>query len=166
MKRLALLSLAVLLLSTGAGCRKLTQRFTEKAIEKATGGAVEVKDDGVSIQATGQDGEPAVFSAGRGAKLPEDFPKEVPLYPGAKITAVMSMGAGHTVTLTTSDDRDAVIGYYKKQLSGFKQLMAADTEEAQLLSLQKDKLTVNVSASRNGPQGQTVIALVISRQES
>ncbi len=57
-----------------------------------------------------------------GGKVPDNFPKDFPLYPGAKVTSSLS-GAqsgksnGFWLTLSTADSVDAVTTYYKSQLA-------------------------------------------------
>jgi hypothetical protein len=57
-----------------------------------------------------------------GGQVPDTFPKDFPLYPGAKVTSSLS-GAqagksnGFWLTLSTPDAVDAVTAYYKGQLA-------------------------------------------------
>lgn len=57
-----------------------------------------------------------------GGKVPDNFPKDFPIYPGSKVTSVLS-GAqagkanGFWLTLSSPDSVDAVTAYYKTQLT-------------------------------------------------
>jgi len=53
---------------------------------------------------------------GGGTSLPKNFPKDVPIYPGARIEAGGRMGKDVAVTLKTSDSPDQVQEFYQKAL--------------------------------------------------
>src|SRR5689334_5423927 len=82
----ALCAALLLAISPLAGCRriqeKLAQKAAEKALEGTTGGKVDV--DGQNITIKNADGKGTV-AVGPGATVPADFPKDIPIYPGAKI---------------------------------------------------------------------------------
>jgi hypothetical protein len=50
------------------------------------------------------------------ARLPADFPADIPVYPGATVEFVPSSGAGLSVTLTAPDAMFRVAMYYKEEL--------------------------------------------------
>src|SRR2546423_15480504 len=96
------------------GCSKIKDKITEKAMEKA---GIEKGEDGKTLTVKGADG----LTFGNSQKVPDGFPPEVPIYPGAKVMAsATSPGAGgaagasgqgsgptYSVTLTTNDPVDS-----------------------------------------------------------
>lgn len=116
----------VLLLSVAAlGCDKLKEKAAERELEKATGGEVDIdRDKGqVDLKTKDPDGKQTHVQLGKSATLPPDFPKSVPIYPGAQVIATINMGEGKRgamVTLTSADKPETVIGYYKKSLASYK----------------------------------------------
>jgi len=144
MKKLLMLGLALVVV---AGCGKAADKAQEVAIEKAiesgakaSGGNVDVdvkKDGAVTVTSTengttstatfsenggqvsvkGADGE-MVMTSGADAKIPEDYPKDIPQYAGVKLETVMSNAtqAIYTTEATTADALDTVVAWYKQQL--------------------------------------------------
>ena len=77
---------------------------------------------------TGANGEKVEFGTGSSAKMPSD----IPLYPGAKVTASFSGqgkdGSGGMVAFTTTASPDDVIAFYKQKAEaiGMAQTMNMD----------------------------------------
>lgn len=64
----------------------------------------------------------AKVDVGASSTLPDAFPKDFPVYPGAKVTGVLSgsekgKSTGAWVTFTTADSKDAVVSFYKTNLA-------------------------------------------------
>jgi hypothetical protein len=108
--------------------------------------------------------EPAEAAA---ASLPADFPKAIPLYPGAKVVvATRSETLGKpawAATLETPDGADAVSAFYKAGLGAFKResgMRMADTDMSVWQGRDYD-LTLMVTASADKT---TVINLSVARK--
>lgn len=128
MKRLG--NIATLLLTTGgivglmAGCgQKVSEKIAEKSIERSI--KADAKKEGKDVDAKvdldkgsmsikGKDEE---MNVGKGAKLPESFPKDVPVYPGAEVGMSFAQSDTYSVQLSTTDAMDKVAAYYKKELA-------------------------------------------------
>jgi hypothetical protein len=95
------------------GCRK-SVTYTGENGTKAT-----ISKSGKDYEVTfhGNKGE-TVRIAGSEASvaLPEGFPKDVPIYPGAKVAASVKSQDGMHVTLQTSDAGSKVSDFYKEQM--------------------------------------------------
>jgi hypothetical protein len=148
------------LLLTFAACKK--QEYVN-----ARGDKVEVEQDGKSVKVTTKDGS-AVYTGGSGTVVPADFPKDVPIYPGANVTASVSgsqtTGGGHMVTFETGDSPDKVTDFYKAKLSGWKTSMEMATGNGKMLILTSpdDKRSVSVIASPSG--GKTQVSLTAAEK--
>jgi len=170
MLRKAVLLAAALSLPLG-GCRKIQEKMAEKAAEKATGGEVDIdsKTGQVRMKQKGADGKETEVQLGQNSTIPADFPKAVPIYPGAKVIAAVSISqgeGGHMVTLTTDDSVSQVSDYYKKNLTGFKvdgEMSAGDTT---ILTMSSSELTVSVSATKSSTENNTAIQLTASKRKS
>ncbi|HUW59670.1 MAG TPA: hypothetical protein VMZ06_01590 [Candidatus Bathyarchaeia archaeon] len=100
---------------------------------------VDIKMDGkgMTIKAKGEDGETVStyssdgetytmktegggpsMASGKGAKIPDGFPKDIPIYPGAEIQMVSADPASKTfvVQALSADTVDKVAEYYKKEM--------------------------------------------------
>lgn len=87
----------------------------EKAIEQATDSSITRSDEGISIET--EDGD---FAIGSDQELSEDFPKEVPLYSPATITATARSRQADEVfwnaTLSTNDSAGSIQSFYENAL--------------------------------------------------
>lgn len=112
-----------LLFLIGAGSTIFFRFFAKKAIE----GVIQNKT-GVNVSDV-QNGKMTFTDTKTGAKVdigsgkvPDNFPKDFPLYPGAKVTSALS-GAqagknnGFWLTMSTPDSVDRVTAFYKSQLA-------------------------------------------------
>lgn len=103
------LALGLGLAGCGAAEDKVAEKLSEKAIEGAAGGDVDIEDDGLTV--TDEDGNQASI----GTDLPEDFPvDDVPLLDGTVISATAVDGASYMVMLevegTPEEAQDAALG--------------------------------------------------------
>jgi hypothetical protein len=83
------------------------------------GEKVTVSKDGKSIdvKSAGQgNGKIDISRGGQGVALPDDFPKDVPVYPGGTAISSIKSDDGMVVTLQTADAFDAVVDFYAKEL--------------------------------------------------
>ena len=159
----------VIRVSLGLGlgaCSKIEEKMAEKAAEKATGGQVDIdsKTGKVKLKQKGPDGKESEVQLGEGSSVPADFPKAVPIYPGAKVMSAVtvSQGESHVVTLNTKDSTQQVLDFYKKNLASFKtdgELTGGDTT---MLNVSNDQLTVGVTATKSSDDGTTLINLTTS----
>ena len=181
----------VVALPLGCGCRqKVADKAIEKVIEaqaKKDGKDVDVKMNSAdgSMTITSTDGKEKVdmksgdksftiqtkdgtMVAGDAAKLPESFPKDVPVYPGAKPTLVSTMAGNETfnVNFDTADTIDKVGAYYKKELTanGWQEqqtMNQAGDRPMQMLNYTKGERMVMVTVTRDGDK--TVLSLMVSK---
>lgn len=112
--RIIIVALCIAALALGVtGC----QRAVERAVEGATG--VKVDQKGESVTVTGDDGEELTIS-GKGGSLPDDWPSDIPVYPGVELVSSSSMRIGDsahmTVAWTTSDDVNDAYEWYRDKL--------------------------------------------------
>lgn len=151
---------------------KVSEEVAEKAIEKSIeadgGGDASVDMSNGQVNITTDQGAVNITANG-GGSLPSDFPADVPLYPGAKITGTMSSsgpdGAGVVVNFETTDSADKIAAFYKEKLGGsFK--TAAEMNMGGQLTLAfvsaDEKRTVSVSAN---PTGSGSAVMLIASQK-
>jgi hypothetical protein len=140
--------------------------FLKSTIEKTTGIKVENGKNGENVsvvnQKTGESVEP-----GEG-KIPVNFPKDFPLYPGATPggSAVGSeeiTGKGFWLLLESSDPLSKVTAYYDEQLEG----KGWTIEERNTLGdgstykVKKEKLIGNIIISWNNKDAKTTILITL-----
>ena len=145
--RIVVLSLVLLL----AGCNRSKTVSTPN-------GDVKVEESGKagqsSVTFSGKNGESVTINS-EGGKLPDDYPKDVPVATGAKIVMATSANTadnqGSSLVLETADSFDKTVTFYKKGLAdnGWKIEGTISGENMTMLTAAKDnrQLVVQIGES-------------------
>jgi hypothetical protein len=157
MKNISILA-AILLAASACHKREYVGPHGEK---------VEYDAKGKSVTVRSADG--SVYVGGEGVKLPEDFPKDVPVYPGSKLASSVSAGqsgsAGHMVTLQTSDSSEKVATFYKSKFSTWQIAMEMASGGGKVLLLRSPDQKRSITVVANPSNGQTVVTLTAQEQK-
>jgi hypothetical protein len=153
--RRVLVSLSILAL-VAASCDNLKGDGTESSQSSEGGKVTTVKTPGGDV----------TIAEGKAA-LPT-MPDYGSVYPGAKVLTSFSargaMGAGDTVSMSTPDDAEKILSYYKKQFeaAGLKILMESRTGELLILAAQDEKQNrgVQVTITPTSEAGHTIQLVV------
>jgi hypothetical protein len=154
----AVLALAAAFALPTVGCKRLAEKAAEKAeekaLEKSTGGQVSINGQKGTMTVVTDAGEMMI---GANAKIPADFPPEVPLYPGAvPQLAVKQAGPQGKITwevsLETPDPTSKISDYYKANTSGYKLETTFDqgSSATRIYQSPKYQLTLMIGASSGG----------------
>ncbi len=140
-----LFCLATLVIFLFTGCsyfvRKAGEKAAEKAIERESGGEADVDVGEGKVKIKTEEGE-AEIEVGE-TQLPDDFPKEFPIYENAKVSAVYRSEAGgqvrFNVTFELSDSWQDAKDFYKEELpkSGYTIAASSETQDGAMLYLKK-----------------------------
>lgn len=113
----------VLLFLGGIGSTIFVRFFAKKAIEgmiqNKTGVDVSQVENGKMTITDSKTGSKVDIGSG---KMPDNFPKDFPVYPGAKVGSAMTGAAsgksnGFWLTMTTGDSVDQVTSFYKGEFA-------------------------------------------------
>jgi hypothetical protein len=158
-----LVACSALVVISAPGCKRARQKAFEESAEQATGAEkVHVSEDGKRVTlSTSDDGGEAEIEMGGSARIPADFPKAVPIYPGSKIVAAVgSTDKGkrsHIVTLAAPAAANTVYDFYKQRLPSFGKVEEVGLGGIRMLSAKDGKgTTVSVMVSGNGANASTV----------
>jgi len=161
MKRTSLSVALVLCLAVSAlalsGCDLIAQKATEGALEGATGGAVKVDGDSVTI--TGEDGAEATISDD--TKIPADFPASVPMRDDGDVKAVITTtvdgGKGYMINIMFKVPQTELLEWYKAEFEqdGWTILTEVSTGDGGMISAEKDGITVNIVTGVEESDGYT-----------
>lgn len=144
-----------------SGCKKIQEKLTEKAIENSAGGDASVSNSSGGM--TFEDGKGGKATYGEAAKLPDNWPDDVPAYPGGKLATAMSTPQMVTGSFTTSDSPEAAIAFYKSKLTTWKKVSELDQgPTSKILTLAKDKRHCTVMARSGGGIDRTMASVTIS----
>jgi len=108
--------------------------------------------DASSMTFTGKNGETVAINM-NGGKVPDDYPKDVPLYEGTKVIMSNSASEKHArhLMLESKDPADKIAEYYKKGLdsNGWKTEGTMNMGEMNMFTASKDnrQLVVQISNS-------------------
>lgn len=127
------------------------------------GEAVNINVDGDTATVTSEDGGVS-FATGEAAKIPDDFPKDIPLYDGAQLVTVQQdTGAGMiALTATSSDPAATIAEFYKKkaEASGWTRESALDQGGTMhMLTYKKDSQQLDIFISGDGDATQIQLSL-------
>lgn len=178
---LTLVSSVAVLVLLGAGCNpfqkaqdeisnKIGEKVAEGLIGQATGGDVDIKKDGDQI--TFKDDKTGATSAfGEDVKLPDDFPKEVLLYSGIKISGVTlsrENGVGAWLMANSQDEMSKVVAWYDNETKdkGWTKDSSLTIEkmETRVYSKDKDRLSITVAPADDEAQGKTTLIVSWQRE--
>ncbi len=194
MKRAALLA-GCLAMALAAGCggksaEKASEALAERMIERAARGDganvdVDISSGKISVKGVDEHGEAVdftvdadagtmtsdqgavSFATGEAAKIPDDFPKDVPLYQGAQLVSVhRDANAGMTsLAATCGDPAGTVAEFYTKQMeaNGWTQETAfTQSDSMHMMSYEKDSRQLSIIIAGEGDATQ--IQLTLSTQ--
>jgi hypothetical protein len=154
--------LLILILGCWSGCGRSTT-VTGPEGEKAT---VTQDRQGVGITIEGKQGEKVRIAADEaGVALPDGFPKDVPIYPGATITASATTQNMMNVTLQTKDQPQQVRTFYQGTLkqNGWEMQSTMNTPQGVMLQATKAERTQVVTIGRD--DDKTTISVVVTEEK-
>jgi hypothetical protein len=171
MKRLMVCVVVVLLAVGATGCSAISNKIGEEVGEGIAGGImggdVEVDGDNVTIKT--DDGELSV--SGNEAKLPDDFPKDFPIYDDAEVESASSIASGGSktfyVNFESTDEPQAVYDRYKAEgpSEGWTlesdYFMSSSDGDSGIISLKKDKMTASVAIGASDSGTAITLGLTI-----
>ncbi|HUD20210.1 MAG TPA: hypothetical protein VMR81_07240 [Patescibacteria group bacterium] len=147
--------------------KRIGTGLLQSAIESRTGVKTNLQDlqNGKMTLTDQKTGAKMDISSGQ---IPDTFPKDFPIYPGAKVTSSLS-GAqqgksnGFWVTLTTADSFDKVDAYYKSALttSGWKETSTFSTSGTTTSGVTKGTMSGSLSITQASGNKETDIVVVL-----
>ncbi len=169
-----MLCLAFALIATGCKSpgEKLAEKATEKMLETAGGEGTDVDIDSETGEMTIKSGDTEITSS---AKLPSDWPSDVPTYTGATISGSFSSSSegqfGGWITLATSDSADKVKTWYADSLSqeGWTEesnfSSSSDGVDSTLVSYTKSERNLLISIGQDSSdENLTTVTLTVDKK--
>jgi hypothetical protein len=135
-----------------------------KTVSTPGGSKPSVSQKGSDSEVTGTGGKgntsQAVGSVST-TTLPEGFPTDIPIYPGAKLTASAKTPEMMTAIQATSDPVKKVVDFYTEKLKGggWDIQTTSSVAEGGMAIANKGKLNCSVNVARNGEQSTVSIAV-------
>jgi hypothetical protein len=138
----------------------------EAAVAAATGGKVDMKQEGDKTTYTTADGKLTV-AQGADTALPGGFPADVALPSGYKIETAADYAGNFTLALVLPDDMNAAAKATSAamQAQGWKQSMEMNQADAHVLMFQKDKRMANFAFTPNADGGGSRATVTTAAQQ-
>jgi hypothetical protein len=168
---IASIAFMALALSSSVGCSKIRQKIEQKAaeqaVEKGTGGAVSIDNDGKGMTIHDNKGGGTVTIGEN--KIPEDWPSTIPIYPKGKVVQSYSgKQNGQTsfmVALETGDSANDVFTFYKTKFKGLTQSSEMTTGDMRMLVVQDPATKRDISVVvTKGNNAATMIQITTSQK--
>ena len=143
------------LCALAAGCLLLAACSRTHTVTTADGKVsyqAKGKDAG-TMTVTGKNGETATLNF-NGGKVPDDYPKDVPVYTGAKV--VMSQSASdkhaHSLMLESEDSADKIAAFYQKGLeaNGWKTESTVNAAQLTMVNATKEQRQMTLQITDAG----------------
>lgn len=142
----------------------------QKAIESKTGIKANLKDLEEGKMSFTDPKTGATVDIGSN-KLPDNFPKDFPVYPGSKVTSAASgseKGEGSTfwVSFTSGDSVDKISSYYTSELAknGWETEGTYQSDEGATQSVTKGSWSGTVAVMRESDDTETTIAVMLNEE--
>ncbi len=163
----------IILISLGSAIvgKFFAKKAAEGFIESKTGIKTNIKDleEG---KMTFTDKETGTKVDIGGGKVPDNFPKDFPLYPGAKVSSALSGSEagnnnGFWLTMETGDALDKVVSFYKSQLetSGWTTTGTYASGDTTNYAVEKGTWSGSVAATRASDDKETSIVIILGEEE-
>lgn len=103
-----------------------------------------------NITFKGKEGQ-GTFQAGDAVSIPKTFPKDAPIYPGAKITAALDSPQGQQIQFTSKDPMKKLSDFYSDKLTkdGWAQQAMVQADNTFTLSSKKENRVCTIILSKN-----------------
>lgn len=168
--RIVAFAIAALAVSLAA-CQDASNEAAEKMIEASAsnGGQnvdVEIGDnDSVSMSADTEQGK-MQMQAGEGTKLPEDFPKDIPVYKGFTPSFIQTLEDQETFSVqgTVEASLDEVAKFYIGEAiaEGWQEILRVFEHETKTLQYEKDDRALSVLIMSQ--DGKATVTLTAARK--
>lgn len=154
----------------GKVVKKAGTSILNKAIEQKSGIKTSIEDleKGKMTFTDPKTGAQVQINSG---EIPSDFPKNFPLYPGAKLAATMSGNnendeGGFWLTFTTNDSVTKVVDYFKSNLAfkGWTSTAVLEAEGTTTLAVSDNSLEGTVMATRTPNSNETTIVVILQEK--
>jgi len=160
----ALLAAGALAAGLGlSGCGQIAESATEKLIEQAAGGSVDVNIEGDGVTVEGSEG---AMSIGGSVDLPDNWPSEVPTYGDGTLVLVSVDAASGSATAMWNTDQsvDDAASAVKSMVEGAGYSVDSESKMTDVSILGATGNGYRLDISVGGQEGSTAITLVATKQ--
>ncbi|RMD52576.1 MAG: hypothetical protein D6828_05475 [Nitrospirae bacterium] len=147
------------------GCQKNQEKATEKTTKEKTEKRenINVNEEKTTVQKEGMKAEIAHKGS---VELPKSFPKDVFIYPDARVVVSMTTKDGISVTLSTKDDISEVASKYNAEMEnrGWSLESSMNIQQMKMFGYKKGDRNVAINIVPNSNDNQTVITIIYQNE--
>jgi len=148
---------------------KVGMGLVKKGIEEKTGMSISTEKGKEGMTFTDKESG-AEIQINADAKIPDNFPKDFPVYPGAKPSGSLSNSkddTGFFLVLTSTDDAKKIVEYYAKQFpaNGWTVKNTSDFGGVSMISAEKGMLVGSATIGTEKDSKETSLMLTVSEKE-
>jgi len=115
------------------------------------------------LTATSPEGKKFNASIGDEVEIPEEFPKDVPIFPGSTPMAYMSSpDEGVIVTFKSSEEQQDIFDFYQSELAGDGWEILENPKSSQKLSFSAVKEDSRVQVIVAGKKGDSRVSVIVT----
>lgn len=158
---LMLVLLMVFAVSCQKSQEKVAEKATKKAIEHETSEKAEVNYGKNKVTVKTKEGKFELSKKGN-VKVPEGFPDDIYIYPGARVAMSMKQPEGLSVTLVSSDEMNVVADKYAANMkkNGWTEEGVAQMPQMRMLSYKKGDREAMIQMAPGSEEGKTMITIM------
>ncbi len=120
---------------------------------------------GMHLTATNPEGKKFNASIGDEIEIPEEFPKDVPIFPGATPMAFLSApDEGIIVTFKSGEEQQAIFDFYQSSLPDDGWEVLEDEKFGSQLSLEAIKDIRKVTVTVRGTKGAAHVSVIVTHE--
>jgi hypothetical protein len=121
---------------------------------------------GMHLTATSPEGKQIKASIGDEIEIPDEFPKDVPIFPGSTPMAFMSApGEGIIVTFKSGEGQQDIFDFYQSSLADGGWEILEDTMFTNQLTLEAIKDNRKVSVIVAGRKGDSRVSVIVTPED-
>ncbi len=127
---------------------------------------VTASQDGENVTIESVGGKVELTTGSMSVEIPDGFPDDMPLYPGATVKVASESAGMILVSLETADSSKQVWDYYKKELGdkGWQILSTLNAPEGGQISVKKDSQVCTVTIATVKKSGGATATIMVSPQ--
>lgn len=144
-------------------CNKSPEKKAlEKYVEKGNGGTVKMDASQGKIQIQDKEGKTTITTGGA-VEIPADFPKDILIYPNAKVLSSATAGDMFNLLLESQETIEKIASTYKEKMKaeGWKQTATFTMGSNVTMAYEKDKRNATVAVGHS-EKGKTGIQLQVT----
>lgn len=148
---------------TLVGCGQMAESATEKLIEEAAGGDVNVDVEGDGVTVEGQDGG---FAVGGDLSLPDNWPTEIPTYGRGSLVMVSvdSASGGATAVWSTEESVEDATASIRSAVEGAGYAIESESQMEGLRAFSATGSGYRLDVSVGGSDGATSVNLLATKE--